>query len=307
MNIVIVGKGAIASLWAYHLTQSSMITLSWFGSAGLAENDFQEARTFSTHSGNSFRFSMLQTSKNRLASADLLIVCVKAPLAAKAINEIAEFLSPNTDVLLCHNGMGVTESLSAQVRGNCAIYSALTTHGCKRVTPHHVQHTGIGITDIGPRNDTASPDAPHWLHILHQALPTIFWHSDIKEKQWLKLAINCVINPLTAANQVENGALLTPQYAKDISTLAQEVAMIANAEGIVMESENIERIAKQVARDTAKNTSSMLADVLARRKTEIEHINGFLLKLANKHQIKLPMSQDLVNTIKRIEEEYYQQ
>ena len=114
-----------------------------------------------------------------------------------------------------------------------ACYTLLTTHGSKVIQPFHVQHTGLGHNDLGLITGTAQQEQQaEMVTTLATALPSLTLSHHIKEKQWLKLAINCVINPLTAINDVENGQLLQQKYNKIIDKLLTEIISVAKYEGM---------------------------------------------------------------------------
>jgi hypothetical protein len=93
---------------------------------------------------------------------------------------------------------------------------------------------------------------------------------------WRKLAVNCTINALTAVHGCPNGALLEPGAAGDeFAALCAETATVLEALGQHAIAAELPATAAEVARRTATNRSSMLQDALARRRTEIDYINGF--------------------------------
>ncbi len=137
--------------------------------------------------------------------------------------------------------------------------------------------------------------------VLNSALPTVFWQNNINEKQWLKLAINCVINPLTALYDCNNGDILLEKFKPDIEQISYEVIEIARVKNIHLSLNILLDNVRSVADKTADNCSSMRSDILAKRKTEIDHINGFIHQQGKTHSISTPMNSEMWQEIKQLE------
>ncbi len=95
---------------------------------------------------------------------------------------------------------------------------------------------------------------------------------------WRKLAVNCVINPLTALWNCPNGELR--HHTDEINAICEEVAAVIEREGYHTSADDLRYYVEQVIDSTAENISSMLQDVRAMRHTEIDYITGYLLKRA---------------------------
>lgn len=140
-----------------------------------------------------------------------------------------------------------------------------------------IHHVYAGTTRIGPGNSQAQ-QASAIAEVLHHALPEVAWHNNITASSWVKLAANCVINPLTAIHDCHNGELV--RYAAEIEAICREVAMVMDREGYHTHYESLLFYVGQVIRSTADNVSSMLQDVRAQRHSEIDYINGHILRRA---------------------------
>lgn len=119
---------------------------------------------------------------------------------------------------------------------------------------------------------------------------------------WKKLAVNCVINPLTVIYNCRNGDL--QKYMPHVVALVKEIAYVMEAEGYSTSSDSLLHYVTNVICMTADNYSSMYQDVLAQRHTEIDYITGYLLKMARKHGISLTENSHVFETIKRKEQTY---
>ncbi|WP_457636863.1 ketopantoate reductase family protein [Oceanithermus sp.] len=117
-----------------------------------------------------------------------------------------------------------------------------------------------------------------------------------------KLAVNLVINPLTAVLNRPNGALLEPQVWELGVELVREMEPVLNSRGLADGQEQLLQLIYQVARETAANVSSMLADVRAGRKTEIEAITGVLLRWGEELGLELPRHRALYHLVRSLEQ-----
>ncbi|MGB1264048.1 MAG: ketopantoate reductase family protein, partial [Cognaticolwellia sp.] len=161
---------------------------------------------------------------------------------------------------------------------------------------------GLGHSDLGLINGNAKLTEQHAVEqVLNKALPTVTLTQNIKEKQWLKLAINCVINPITAVHNIDNGQLLEEKYQPLIVSLINEIIAVAKQQGLALELDDINAQVLMVATKTASNCSSMRSDVLHQRQTEIGAINGYITNIANRAGIAVPENDKLIKQVKALE------
>ena len=196
--------------------------------------------------------------------------------------------------------MGTTDWVLSRFSEN-PIIAGVTSAGALKTTKHHVQHTGFGETWLGPLNEQAKQSTPI-IPTLNTAMGHADWSDQIKERQWQKLVINAVINPLTALLNEPNGTLLSHQ--SQVRQLCEEVAPLLAKEGIDQTAEQLFTTVMAVAERTAKNYSSMQQDIAHQRKTEIDFITGYLLQKANEHQLALPQHHELYLKIKEREQAF---
>lgn len=307
MNIVIVGQGAMGLLW-YHHIQQLIENSAKYNKAQLrllASNKSQhqyQQYTFTDHNSLEHRGTINYAKTKNIHAADVIILCLKAFQITSFLTGISHALKQNASVVLAHNGMGTLTELSQSIVDKNNFYSLLTTHGCLRTAPFIVTHTGIGSTDIGLLSGVNDLTQQQLLTtLLDSALPCVTYHEKIKQKQWIKLAINCVINPLTALNNVENGDINRIEYLPTITALLEELIAVANIEGIKLNLVALKQTVANVAQATAKNSSSMRCDVLAKRLSEIDYINGYVHHLGIKHDIATPENTKLWQAVKNLE------
>lgn len=297
MKIVIVGQGAIGLLWYHHLAKSPTNSISL--SCSSRAKDIPRYYRFTDINNQSLQLPLAIADTNALAEAELILLCVKSYQVNAAIEAIKHQISSKTIIICCHNGMGAYRDYSLLNQPTLAL---LTTHGCKINHPFHAQHTGIGHSDIGLIHGDITPSIlEHTLQILTKALPTLTFTNTIKEKQWLKLAINCVINPITAIENIDNGQLMDDKFMPKIAAIINEIITVAAYENVNFDFSSLQAEILQVIRNTAINCSSMRLDILQQRKTEIDYINGYIINLAKQSGLDVPTNEMLLQQVKALE------
>lgn len=293
MNIIVVGQGAIGLLWYHHLAISNAATnISLLASSqhNLSNINYH----FIDNQGKPIEGEINYAYDEQIKNADVILLCVKSFQIYSAIKKIARQLKAESTIILAHNGMGTLAELPETFINRHNIYALLTTHGCLRESPLNITHTGVGLTDIGLISGKEEIIAQQALtYLLNKALPSVRFHKNIAEKQWLKLAINCVINPITALHDIDNGDINNNIYTKQIENILSEIVLIAKSEGIFFDLAVLIKTVQQVATATAKNCSSMRCDVLAHKQTEINYINGYVHRLGLKYNIATPENTQL--------------
>lgn len=229
-----------------------------------------------------------------------LLVCTKAQQTRAAIAAIQNYIDANALIILLQNGMGVREQL-ADLLPHATILHALTTEGAYQTTRFHIVHAGHGNTVIGapePRQQELARAAGKALQC-ELSLDAV---DNIGERLWLKLIVNSIINPLTALHECRNGEL--PQIAgidAVITALCTEACAVAYADGQRFEISQLKSQVYQVCRVTAANRSSMLQDLTQRRRSEIDFINGYILRRGAQHAIDCPQQQAVFAALKERE------
>jgi len=206
--------------------------------------------------------------------------------------------------LLCfQNGVGHVEKIAEAGIPRSRIYVAVTTEGARKDGANRVAHTGRGATSIGCA-ETGNMDREE-LEVLRKVFLQAGLECVIDEKidevMYKKLLINSIINPLTAILNIRNGELLESEYSMNLMK-----ALFAEACGVLeMEAASITEAlwenVLEVCKKTAANSSSMLQDIRACRRTEIDWITGSVIALAAKQGKRVPAHETVYYLVKRLE------
>ncbi|MBO1518451.1 ketopantoate reductase family protein [Oceanisphaera pacifica] len=229
---------------------------------------------------------------------ECLLVLTKAYQVVDALKRLTT-LPNSTPVILLHNGMGVAEQVLSLFPNN-PVLAGISSHGAMKEGNWQVRHTGKGETWLGPLNE-AGKAYQSLVPALAAALGHCEWSDDIAQQQLRKLAINAVINPLTACNDINNGQLLEPRFADVLAQLSEEVHdVISRLQGDKAETlSEFRRRLHKVIELTACNYSSMQQDIAQGRPSENGYISGYILQHAHPHPV--PVCQQLYQEMKKRE------
>ncbi|RXS42131.1 2-dehydropantoate 2-reductase [Idiomarina sp. 29L] len=285
----VLGPGAISGLIASHLLeakqQCSALTRkkeSKHGQLTLKEGTINSTYTL----------PFLPTQKCQLAKDAVFIVAVKAFDVVNTLESITAIpgFDKDTPIILSHNGMlELPNSLTS-----LNIYHLVTTHGAVKLAqePTHIviEHRGKGRSWLQQKENKADFEA-----ILAKSFKPILFESDIQTRRWSKLLINCVINPLTAIHQCNNGELLKAEWQEVIQSLVDEAVCVARVEQVNLDAKSVYEEILRVAGETRNNESSMRQDIRHNRRTEIDYLTGYIIKRAKKAGLKVPAHEKLMS------------
>ena len=259
-----------------------------------------------------------------------LILAVKATQTIPALLSVRSRLNRDSTIVFLQNGMGIIEQVNEKVfpdvEARPSYIIGLVSHGLKSFRPSNrfqVIHAGNGTIALGllPRypgqrydktDDNLFPPTARYLLRTITRCPVLcavgFSPNEIFQLQLEKLVINALINPLTAILGCPNGGLLnnTPvtrlarlllsEIALVISLLP-EMENVLNA-GVRFSAARLETLMVTVAERTAENTSSMLQDVAAGRQTEVEYINGYIVRRGQEVGVRCVMNYMVLQMVK---------
>lgn len=257
-----------------------------------------------------------------------LVVSVKAPHTVKAIQAVAHRLTRDSSILFLQNGMGmvdeVNEKLFPDEKYRPTYIVGVVSHGLYLNRPFSVVHAGEGTIALGvlPRVpmgeiiqlkglNQLSTSARYLMRCMTRTAVFVavgFPPTDLLQQQLDKLAVSCIINPLTAILDCKNGALLYNFYfSRVIRLLLAEVSLVIKSLPELKNVPNVntrfdtlrlERLVSSIANTTAENYSSMVQDIRSGRFTEIDYINGYIVKRGEEMGIHCVMNYMLMHMVK---------
>jgi len=296
-QLLIVGTGAMASLFAARLASVGVkvkILGTW-------KDGLQALRDYGVRivddEGDERAFQVTITDDPAdCRGAELALVLVKTWQTTRAAQQLGNCLAQNGLALTLQNGLGNLEILQA-VLGEERAALGVTTVGATLLEPGRVKNGGNGTISLGKE-----PGLRRFADLFKKAGFDVEEVSSTDSLAWGKLVINAAINPVTALLRIPNGEILELPAAKSLMTAAAiETASVAYARGIQLPFADPVLAVETVARRTAGNLSSMLRDVMRGGQTEVDAINGAVVRAAEAVQVPTPINQTLWQLVKSLE------
>ena len=304
MKIVIVGPGAMGSLFAANLAKAKEEVWVLDKNKERAAAINQNGISLEGVSGNWKAQVKATAEAGEIGAADLIILCVKSYDTKEAITEAKPLLGDNTSVLTLQNGIGNIEII-AEVVGSDKVIGGVTNQGATLLGAGRIKHAGKGETIIG----RIDGKIPVQMRAIREQFNKVGLEArisrDIKGLLWSKLIINAGINALTAITRLNNGRLIEFEGTRKVLREAVgEATRVAKRKRIKLIYDDPLAKVEAVCEATAANVSSMLQDVLRKRRTEIDFINGVVVRQAQELGIPAPVNSVLLDLVKTIEASY---
>ncbi len=254
-----------------------------------------------------FTFKNIKVTQNpeEVYPADLVIILVKTYRTLEAAQSAKALVAPEGVILTLQNGLGNREIIE-EIMGGKQSFQGITSLGATFLKAGSILWTGFGNLDLG-LNINASLCQRQILEKFAGSLYSfglkVNFVANIESLIWGKLVINCAINPLAAILKVPNGELLAiPEALEIMEAAALEAGEVAKRAGITLpySYEAGPSQAREVARLTSANINSMLSDILKGRPTEIEAINGAVVREGKRVGYPTPANQTLAGLVKAL-------
>lgn len=300
MRVAIFGVGAMGSLFGAMLSPHADVTLvgRWPEQLAALNNE-----GLLLHTANGERRVPLRATHDpsALAPVDTALILTKSAGTQRAACQAADVLTGDGLAVTLQNGIGNLETIAAEVGPERATLG-VTAQGAAVLAPGVVRHAGPGPTHLAIRPEIAR-QVEEVAALFEEAGLETHVTGSVESLVWGKLAVNAGINALTAILRVPNGALLESDWSRELMRdAARETAAVAAALGVTLPYDDpVERV-ETVARMTAANRSSMLQDVLRGSTTEIETINGAVVREGERLGVPTPVNAMLYRLMKAIEE-----
>ena len=238
-----------------------------------------------------------------VGKADLVIFFVKTYDMEKAVSDSLALEKEDTIFLTLQNGLGNEDVICKHIDRK-KVMLGITGHGATLLRPGHIRHAGWGKTFIGELDHRITDRALRIAQMFCNAGIETEVSSNIHDQVWGKLLVNVGINALTALTGFKNGQLVDyPETLRLMERLVSEAAEVAIRKGVHIEENPIDRVRK-AAEGTRENRSSMGQDFDHRRQTEIDAINGAIVREAQELGIPVPFNQTVTDLVKAIEKSF---
>ncbi|MHA6251519.1 ketopantoate reductase family protein [Oceanobacillus sp. CAU 1775] len=310
MKTLILGAGAMGCLFGAKLAQAGYDVTIYNREnekVKTIEKDGIELHT-TTDEIHTIPVEINYNAKELKPEYDLVLILLKSFATEHVLTEVKHLITENTVVLTLQNGVGNLENMQ-KVIPHAILGVGGTGSGASVLGLGKIAHRAVGKTTIGFLDKQHAITFDKIAKMFSNAGLATEIAEDVLSVIWSKLIVNVAINSLTGITKLTNGnAVLTNEGEAIARNLIREAVTVAKAEGIELLYDNPEReVIALIKEKFARNQSSMLTDVLQKRKTEIDVINGAIVIFGIKHNIETPYNELMVNLIHVIEKTYEQQ
>ena len=308
MKIAVVGPGAMGCLISAYLKNKTKEEVWLYDKFPERAEHIRDNSVKVETPNNAFQAKLNVTcDAKEIGICDLVIICVKSYSTEDACKDIKEMVGEITCVMTIQNGIGNVQVLNDYF-GEDKVIAGITNHGATLLGIGHVRHAGRGDTIIGKADGRLSGALKEISGILNRCGFETKISKDIDSVIWSKLIINVGINALTAITRLNNGRLIEYEESRSLLRNAvQEAAKIVKRKRIKLAYDDPIQKVESVCKGTAQNISSMLQDVLNKKRTEIDFINGAIIRQGKSLGIPTPVNEVLTNIVKTIETSYDKQ
>jgi 2-dehydropantoate 2-reductase len=304
MNIIIMGAGALGSAFGGFLSRKDRVYLVG-RNPHMKTVEYEGLRISGIWGEHIFKDLIPVTSVEGVKEkADYIFVTTKSQDTRTAIKAVKHLLRENGYMITMQNGVG-NEDVSVEIVGRNRTMGGMAIFGAILVEPGHIEITVYAseclVGEIGGKTRKAEELASL---ISKAGIPTLPSEDIIRDK-WMKAFYNIALNPLSATLGVQYGFLEEHEETKDIMyRLLDEAFQVARAEQIALKFDidsYFQYFLEKLLPPTANHRSSMLRDLERGKKTEIDHLNGFIVQRGMIHGIPTPVNKTMTQIVKSLE------
>jgi 2-dehydropantoate 2-reductase len=304
VRVCVVGCGAVGSLFAANLAQLDDVEV-WAYDLDRAHVDAINRYGLRLSGAGDLTGRLRATADAaELPTCDFGIVATKCMHTAAAIGATAHAFVDGS-VSSVQNGVGNEESIAEHVG---RVIRGTTFPAGRILEPGHVQWDVKGDTTLGPFEPSPAPlaDVERLAEACTRAGMPTHAVADARGPQWRKLIFNASTNPVGAVTGLTHGRVCeNPELRRLVTGLVDEGKAVAAAQGIELDADPEELIDHAARPDVAyDHKASMLQDVEARRRTEIDWLNGGIVRFGRAHGVPTPLNEAIVALVKGVEESW---
>lgn len=310
MKITVVGgAGAMGGVWASRLREAGhavhILDVSKEALAAIGRDGLIVER----NDGSTPAFAIPATDDAAaIGPCDAIIFFTKAHHTRSAAESARHLVDARTTVASLQNGWGNADTL-AGVFDPAQLAVGVTYHSAKVVAPGRIAHTAdSGPTFLGPWLDGASLDRAQALgDAMNGAGIATTVTPEVKTEIWKKLILNSATLPIASLTRLYTGGIGSNEEVLLVcDALASEAAAVAKAKGLPIEAAERTAYIRKLVAGGGKGKASMLQDVEAQRKTEIEVVNGAIVREAAALGVPVPLNEAMVRLIHGLEASWQQ-
>jgi 2-dehydropantoate 2-reductase len=293
MKIAVMGAGAVGCYYGGMLARAGHDVVL-IGRPQHVEAFERQGLRLETQSFDEYIRVPASTEGSAVQGAQLVLFCVKSTDTESGAAAIKPHLAPDTLVLSLQNGVENVDRLRALLPQQ--VVAAVVYVGTEMAGPGHVRHHGRGELVIEPSK--ASEDVARAL--IAAGVPTVI-SDNVRGALWEKLILNCVYNALSAITQLPYGLLVKGEGMTVVMRdLIDECLAVAKADGVAIPGD-VDVAVRKIAETVPRQYSSTAQDLARGKRSEIDHLNGLILRRGEALGVATPANRLLHAIVKLIE------
>jgi len=310
-HIAVVGAGAVGSFFGAMLARAGHQVTLIGRSAHVKAIESHGLQLELAHAAGVETVRLhASTDLTALRQADLVLFCVKSTDTVAVAHSMAAHLAPDAIIMSLQNGVENVALIASALTNPViptVVYVAteITAPGC-------VKHHGRGELLIGSMRACRLGNAPevfsHIADLFASAQVPVRISQHVMTDLWSKLLINCVLNAISGLTQTSYGQLAGVDGIQTTqSALVREVLAVALADGIALDEATAMQAVAHISNTMAGQKSSTAQDMARHKISEIDHLNGFVVRRGQALGVPTPVNQAMVALVKLVESTYIAQ
>jgi 2-dehydropantoate 2-reductase len=293
MRIAVVGAGAVGCYYGGMLSRAGHQVIL-IGRAQHVESIRQHGLFMDTTRFRAHVPVRASTEVSDIQGASLILCCVKSSDTENAAAVMAPFVEPNAILLSLQNGVDNAGRLHARLQR--IVHPAVVYVAAEMMGPGHLKHHGRGELVVGP-----SAMSPEILEGFVSAGVPVHVSDNVLGELWAKLILNCAYNAISAITKLPYGLLFENEDVRDLMRLVvHECLAVAQRESITVPGDSWQGV-ERIAATMAGQFSSTAQDLMRGRRSEIDHLNGYIVRRGKSSAIDTPANQALYSLVKLLE------
>jgi 2-dehydropantoate 2-reductase len=304
-RIAVLGAGAVGSYYGGMLARAG-VAVTLIGRAPHVEAINSKGLFLDTASFQEQIHISASTDLDAVRDAEIVLFCVKTFDTEEAAKSLSRHLAPGAMLISLQNGVDNVERIRSAAKFQAI--AAVVYVGVAMTAPGRIRHSGRGDLIIGKILD-ASKQKPqeHDLEMVaslfvRAGIPCSV-SQNIEGDLWVKMIMNCAYNAISALGREKYGRAVRNSWSRDLMTRVTEEAMaVARASGVKLPESDMAAAVLKLADTMSEATSSTAQDIARGNRTEIDSLNGYIVRRGTQLRIATPVNQTLHALVKLLED-----
>ena len=307
-HIAVVGAGAVGSFYGAMLARAGhRVTL--IGRPAHVQAATRDGLKLDLSTSSATEIIRIEASSDlsSLGTADLVLFCVKSTDSASVALQIAPYLAPHALIMSLQNGVENAALIAQHVPH--AVIPSVVYVATEITAPGCVKHHGRGELVIGTMQVSRLSNPQKILQeivmLFGSAQVPVHISPNVMAELWSKLMINCAFNAISGLAQIQYGKLAALASVRSTQeALVREVIAVAHADGIHLSEAVALQAVAQISVTMGSQKSSTAQDMARSKPSEIDHLNGFIVRRGEALGVPTPVNQALFAIVKLVESTY---